>query len=125
MHAMEIQELTHDERLALIALLQLVVGSDGAVSPAERQQLGRVAAALGAEEYDRLADEANARFPDEDTLKVCLLAIGRQDARELIYGQVIEAAIQEGVNAAESELLDWLGKTWRIRVEVLDGQGDR
>jgi hypothetical protein len=44
----------------------------------------------------------------------------RQDARELIYGQVLETAVENGVDALEAELLDWLAKTWGVRVQVLD-----
>jgi hypothetical protein len=103
MGAMEVTDLTHDERFALVALLELVVES-----------------VLGAEEYDRLADEANQRFTDEDALKAFVLCVRRQDARELIYGQVLEAAVENGVDKLEAELLDWLAKTWGVRVQILD-----
>jgi hypothetical protein len=120
MGAMEVTDLTHDERFALVALLELVVESDRTVSEDEVAELGRVASVLGAEEYDRLADEANQRFTDEDALKAFVLCVRRQDARELIYGQVLEAAVENGVDKLEAELLDWLAKTWGVRVQILD-----
>jgi hypothetical protein len=121
MAAMEITDLAHDERLALVALLGMVVQSGRTVAEDEVAQLARIGSRLGAEEFDRLADEANQRFGDEDALKAFLLCIDRQDARELIYGQVLETAVENGVDALEAELLDWLAKTWHVRVQVLDG----
>jgi hypothetical protein len=48
------------------------------------------------------------------------LCIDRQEARELIYGRVLKAAVGDAVDALEAELLDWLAKTWQVRVQVLD-----
>jgi len=118
---MEITDLAHDERLALVALLGIVVQSGRTVAEDEEARLGGVMTRLGGEEFDRLADEANRRFTDEDALKAFLLCIDRQDARELVYGQVLETAVENGVDPLERELLDWLAKTWHVSVEVLDG----
>ena len=120
---MEIRDLTHDERLALVALIEIVVEADRNVSEEEILELGLVGSELGAEEYDRLADLANERFPDEDALKAFLPSITRQEARELIYGQVLDAAVEDGVDVLESELLDWLAKAWNVRVEIIDEPG--
>ena len=121
MASMEITDLTHEERLALVALLGMVVQSGRRIAEDEVARLGRTVSVLGADEYDRLADEANRRFTDEDVLKAFLLCIDRQEARELIYGQVLDTAVENGVDTLEAELLDWLAKTWHVRVEVLDG----
>src|SRR5262245_57154548 len=120
MAAMEITDLTHDERLAMVALLGLVVQSGRRIAEDAGVRLGRTAPGLGADGYDRLADEANRRFTDEDVLKAFLLSIDRQEARELIYGQVLDTAVENGVDTLEAELLDWLAKTWHVRVQVLD-----
>ena len=36
------------------------------------------------------------------------------DARELIYGTVLELAMVDVVSGRESELLQWLGQTWQV-----------
>ncbi len=40
--------------------------------------------------------------------------VQNQDARELIYGTVLELAMADFVSGRESELLQWLGKTWQV-----------
>jgi hypothetical protein len=120
MAAMELPDLNHEERLALVALLEQVVESEGAVSEAEVAKIERVVGAFGEEEYRRLVEEVDSRFTDEESLKTFLGGIGRQDARELIYGTVLETAAEHTVNTPESNVLDWLAKLWNVRVEIDD-----
>jgi hypothetical protein len=49
-----------------------------------------------------------------------LQGIRRQEARELIFGTVLDAAGAESVEPGEASLLDWLQKVWNIKVEVQD-----
>jgi hypothetical protein len=113
---MEISDLDHDERLALVALIELIVGSDAEVSDDEEAEIDRVAAAFGDEDYRALANEADERFVDEDALRSFLAAIGRQEAREVIYGTALAAALPDAVDERESALLDWLAETWGVTV---------
>ena len=117
---MELRDLNHDERLSLVALLGEVVESDSSASDAEASAIDRVVEALGEDEYRRLADEVDTRFTDEAGFKAVLVGIGRQEARELIYGTVLETATADTVNTSESEILDWLARTWNVRVEIAD-----
>lgn len=117
---MELPDLNHEERLALVALLEQVVESDGTVSEAEVAKIERVVGALGEDEYRRLVEEVDSRFTDEESLKTFLGGIGRQDARELIYGTVLETAAEHTVSVPESNVLDWLAKLWNVRVEIGD-----
>ena len=117
---MELRDLNHDERLSLVALLEQVVESEGAASDAEAASIDRAVGALGEEEYRRLVDEVDSRFTDEESLKTFLAGIGRQDARELIYGTVLETAAEHTVSAPESDILDWLAEIWNVRVEIAD-----
>ena len=78
--ALELKDLTDDERLALVALLELVIGADHAVSDSEAQQLRTIIAAVGEEAYRAAAEEADSRFEDEETLRRFL---PRSSARKL------------------------------------------
>jgi hypothetical protein len=119
--AMELRDLSHEERLALVALLEVVLESDRAVSDGEVADIDQVVGELGREEYERLVVEVDQRFPTEDELKAFLPSITRQDARELIYGTVLDTAIEDAVDARESAILDWLAALWNVRVEVQGG----
>ena len=99
---MELRDLSHEERLALVALLEVVLESDRAVSDGEVADIDQVVGELGREEYERLVVEVDQRFPTEDELRVFLPSITRQDARELIYGTVLDTAIEDAVDARES-----------------------
>ncbi|MEO6028784.1 MAG: hypothetical protein ABIR79_18115 [Candidatus Binatia bacterium] len=114
---MELSELSHDEQLALVALVEVVVASDASVSEEEESFVVRLAGTLGDETYHALIDEADERFPDEAKLKDFLGTIQRQEARELIYGTVLEAALPDVIDQHESSLLGWLATTWDVTVQ--------
>lgn len=114
---MELTDLRDNERLALVALVEVVVASDAAVSEDEQDQIAHIANAFGEDAYRALANEADERFPDEDTLKAFLAGLHRQEARELIYGTVLEAALPDVIDRHESSLLGWLATVWKITVQ--------
>jgi uncharacterized tellurite resistance protein B-like protein len=114
---MELTDLSHEERLALVALLEAVVGSDAAVSDEEASRIASVAAAFGDEGFRALANEEDERFEDESALKTFLAALIRPEARELIYGTVLDAALPDVIDRHESSLLGWLATTWGITVQ--------
>jgi len=113
---MELSDLDHDERLALVALIELIVGADAEVSDDEEAEIERVAAAFGDEAYRALATEGDERFTDEEALRTFLAGIRRQEARELIYGTALAAALPDAIDDRESALLDWLAATWKVSV---------
>jgi len=121
---MELRELNHDERLALVALLTLVLESDRTTVDGEVAELDRVVDAIGREEWQQLVDEVDRRFPTEVELQAFLPSIVRQDARDLIYGTALDTAIEDSVDLFESQLLDWLAKLWNVRVEFEDDDPD-
>jgi hypothetical protein len=114
---MELRDLSNEERLALVALLEMVLESHRSVSDAEVADIDRVVGELGREEYQRLVPQVDRRFPTEDDLRAFLPSITRQDAREVIYGTVLDTAIEDAVDPRESELLEWLAGIWNVRVE--------
>ncbi|MEO8603926.1 MAG: hypothetical protein ABI629_15230 [bacterium] len=115
---MELTDLTDEERVALAALLEVVVESNAAVSRDELEEVQRVVGAVGDAAYAAAADAAAARFGDEAELKAFLPSITRQEARELIYGTVLAAALPDAMSAHESAMLNWLGQAWNIVVRI-------
>lgn len=114
---MELTDLSHDERLALVALIEAVIGSDATVSDEEASHISRLAAAFGDDAYRALAAEADERFEDEAALKSFLTTLTRPEARELIYGTVLDAALPDVIDRHESSLLGWLATEWGITVQ--------
>lgn len=118
---MELRDLNQDQRLALVALIEATATADRRVSEEEEDVLADVISELGDEPYRQLADEVDRLFPNEEALKTFLVGVKGQEARELIYGTVLELAMVEVVTGHEAPLLAWLGKTWNVAAEV-DGE---
>jgi hypothetical protein len=121
---MEIRDLNQDERTALVGLMKLTVMSDGNVSEQELEYVEDLVEAFGEDGYQGTLDVFEKRFADAQSFKLFLKTIGRQDARELIFGTVLEAAGTEAIEGGEAELLDWLGRAWDVKIEIQDdGEG--
>jgi uncharacterized tellurite resistance protein B-like protein len=118
---MELDALNHDERLALVALLEWIVKSDVRWTGDEHEATGRIIDAFGAETSQALADEVGTRFANDADLRAFLDTIARQESRELIYGKALEVAMADSVDVRESEMLDWLRELWGIEVRIDDG----
>jgi len=121
---MELTDLDADERMALVALMKLIVMADGNVSEEEVEQVEAVVQAFGEEAYRSSMNEVDAKFPDEKSLKAFLAKTGRPEARELIYATILDTAISDAVEGHESELLNWLAKEWNVKVEFEGPVGD-
>src|SRR5215207_3504803 len=111
---MELADLNHEQRLALVALIEATIQADRRASEEEESALADVIAELGDADYRRVAIEADSRFKDEDDLKSFLGNLQGQEARELIYGTVLELAMSDFVSGHESALIQWLGQTWKV-----------
>ena len=120
---MELRDLNQDERTALVGLMKLVVMSDGNVSEEELEHVEELVDAFGQGEYERTLAAFEKRFNDEDSFKAFLRTIGRQDARELIFEKILEGAGEGAVEGDEADLLDWLSKTWNVKIEIQDDDG--
>ncbi|HSZ81005.1 MAG TPA: hypothetical protein VLA14_01925 [Polyangia bacterium] len=119
---MELEDLNQDARTALVGLMKLSVMSDGNVSEEELEYVEDLVDAFGEDGYQSTLDAFEKRFTDSDGFKKFLktIGVGRQDARELIFGTVLEAAGTEAIEGGEAELLDWLAKVWDIKIEIED-----
>jgi len=114
----ELGDLTRDERVALVALLEIVVDSASTLSEGEVDQVGEIVAALGEDVYQDAVAEVDRRLGDEDALKQFLTTVTRQEARERIYEALLEAALPDSLNKRESSLLEWLAREWQVSVRV-------
>ena len=114
---MELPELNKDEQIALAGLLEFVVLASGHVTDDEEAEIDAIIEALGEDAYRAAVEEVDKRFSDEDTLRSFLHTIDRQEAREVIYGTIIEAAMTDTVEGRESALLTWLAKEWNVEVK--------
>jgi hypothetical protein len=119
---MELADLNQDERTALVGLMKLTVMADSNFSEEELEYVEELVDAFGEEGYQKTLDAFEKRFIDAESFKGFLKGVGagRQDARELIFGTVLEAASAEAIEGREAEILDWLGRTWDIKIEIED-----
>ncbi|HVV48103.1 MAG TPA: hypothetical protein VHO06_00450 [Polyangia bacterium] len=119
---MELPDLNQDERTALVGLMKLIVMSDGEVSEEELEHVETLVGAFGDEGYQRTLDAFEKRFHDEPSFRKFLQGIGRQEARDLIFGTVLESAGEGALDQAETSLIDWLAQTWQVKIEIADEQ---
>ena len=114
---MELTDLNKEEQIALAGLLEFVVLASGHVTEDEQAEIDTIVEALGEDAYDTAVAEVDKRFSDEQALREFLSTIHRQEAREVIYRTVIEAAMTDTVEGRESALLDWLAGEWNVEVK--------
>jgi hypothetical protein len=114
MMAMELRDLNHDQRLGLVALIEAVVPADRRASDEEQDMLAEVVDELGGDDYRSVAAEVDRRFGDEAALKTFLTGLDGDEARELIYGTLLDLAMSDVVSGHEAPLLTWLGRAWEL-----------
>ena len=114
---MELADLNKDEQIALAGLLEFVVLASGHVTEDEQAEIDAIVDALGEKNYRAAMEEVDKRFSDEETLRSFLHKIDRQEAREVIYGTIIEAAMTDTVEGRENALLTWLAQRWNVEVK--------
>jgi hypothetical protein len=115
---MELTDLDSNERLALVALIEATVQADGGVSEQEEDALADIVDTLGEGAYREAVEAADSRFEDDDDLKAFLQGIRREEARNLIYGTVLDLAMSDVVSGHESPLLAWLASTWNVEAAI-------
>ena len=117
---MELEDLNPDERIALVGLVREVVLADNQISEDEIDEVAEIVDAFGDEGYQASVEAFDTRFSDEESFRRFLATITRQEARELIYGTVLQGAAADAIEGGESELLSWLADVWKIEVQVED-----
>ena len=115
---MELTDLDPNERLALVALIEATVRADHGVSQQEEEAIADIIDALGEGAYREAVEAADKRFTSEGDLKTFLQGIQREEARNLIYGTVLDLAMSDVVTGSESPLLSWLAATWNVESAI-------
>ncbi len=110
-------DLDAGEQRVLAKLVRMLVRSDGELSGAEREQIGRIASEAGDDDFWKLMDEAASSGDDADKVLKQAEAVGGKDAQELIYGALYELSIQDSIDAGENDLLDRLQAMWNLTIE--------
>src|SRR4029453_15234013 len=100
---MEISELNQVERTALVGLMKLIVLSDGNVTEDELEHVETLVDAFGEGEYQRTLEAFEKRFTDEKSFREFLRKVGREEAREVIFGTVLEGAGEGGPDGTGGE----------------------
>jgi hypothetical protein len=113
---MELADLNKDEQIALAGLLEFVVLASGHVTEDEEHEIDAIIEALGEDNYRAAVEEVDKRLADEEALRTFLKTIDRQEAREVIFGTIIDAAMTDTVEGRENALLGWLAETWQVEV---------
>jgi hypothetical protein len=121
---MELRELNPEERVALAALIEFVVLASGHVTEDEEREIQEVVHEIGEDVYRKAVEEVDRRFPDEEAAKKFLLTITRPEARELIFGAVMGAAMTDTMEGHESTILDWVAKEWKLEVKYEEPPAD-
>ena len=115
---MRLQDLDHDQRVALVALLECFALSDNTISEGEAAEIRLVAETYGEATYRTLLDEVDSRFEGETELQAFLRdRITDPAARDLIFGLLLDLSMSSPVVHPRIDLLDWLRETWSIRVD--------
>lgn len=115
---MKISELTNDQQVALVAVIEAIAMSDGTIDEGEQKTIGQIATELGEDTYRELLRDADKRYPNIDALKQLLETITDQDARETIYGLAMQdAMLSPAINHLQSKMLEWLRENWNITVK--------
>jgi hypothetical protein len=112
---MNLTHLTPDEDAVLLGWMREIVQTDGEYTDAEREEVVKLRAHLGAERFDRAIVEANERFPDRHALKDGAKTVTRPEARASIYAFLRELAASDEVTADEEKPLKWLASWWDLK----------
>jgi hypothetical protein len=112
---MELNELDAKECAALAALVKFTVQADGVVTEEEEEEIGFIVSLIGEAAYQTALDTARTRVKDVAGLRALLGEVTRPEARELIYGTLVDVASPDSIDPEESKLLALLEEVWDIK----------
>ena len=118
---MNLSDLTLDEKTAFVALIERVAMGDRDISDTDQAAIDDVVAELGEDNYRLLMERVDELFKSNDDLKAFLKQIQRPEARELIYGTLLQEIIGDTTDHEESTFLEWLAKAWNVPVDYSGG----
>lgn len=111
---MRIDELEAGEQRVLGGLTRLMLRSDGDFSEEEEVAINRIGEAQGDERalWKLISDSAQA-YPSDAQIREAVGVVERAQARALILATLSTIAEADGVDGAETELLQWLRGQWK------------
>ena len=115
----ELHTLNDEELVALVGLLEYVVMEDKLLNEQEEDMVRWLMNQVGMERYMDAIEEFETRYGNQYDLRSLLETIDRHDARELIYGTVLEVSSINAVTGSESDLMDWLAELWELEIRIL------
>jgi hypothetical protein len=104
-------ELTPTEQRALVGLVRLMVRMDGEFTAAEVMAIQSLARELGATSFWAAMTEATTMEMGD---LEALVGEVRHEVRDWMYGVLVGLAAVDGIDVAESELLEWLMQAWQL-----------
>jgi hypothetical protein len=110
---MKLDELNEEERLALVALLKLVVQADMEVTREEHVVLRGIASRVGEEAFWGAVEAAKPLVKTREDARTLARRVSRPEAQAAIYAALVEAAEPGKVVEPELKVLDWLAETWQ------------
>jgi uncharacterized tellurite resistance protein B-like protein len=116
---MEINSLSREELIVFVTLVEKIVMADRKASNEEIVHLDKIVSEIGEELYKEMIKEAEGKWASGEETKKFLKTVTNQESRDLIYGTILEIAIEDGLNTSEIELLTWLEENWEIKVEII------
>ena len=111
---MDLKVLEPHEVGALIGLLQRLVIVDRYVSAVERDHVSNLSRQFDPDVYRQGLEIAGQTMRETDGLMMLIVGVTRQDARDLIYDELVEAAGSDGFDPKELNLLEQIGDAWDI-----------
>ncbi len=115
---MELSDLNAQEKIVLAAVVKFAVMADGRVTENEVDELHHIIEAVGDHAWRDALDGARAEMRDVPSLEALLATVERPEAREIIYGTVLELAEEDAVDSGEGKLLETIERTWGVHAEI-------
>lgn len=111
---MELGGLDDRELDVMVGLVKLVVHADREISPAERDVLGRLQAAIGSPRWNAAVLRARDAFPTIEALEVAARQVTRPEVRNAVHRVLVELAGSDQVIEAEAHVLRWVVTEWHL-----------
>lgn len=101
----------------LVALVRIMVGLDQEFTAGESVSIAAIAVEVGEDSFwTHMRGSYQEELNLADTLKLAA-SVERAEAHEAIYGSLFELATNDGIELAESGLLDRLAHLWKLEVK--------
>jgi hypothetical protein len=115
---MELDQLDDQECMILVKGIELAIEADGRASASEAEALEGIVARVGQAKYDAAVARADDEIGDLDEFERRLESITRPEARDLIFGTVLELTLDASTGLAEKPVLTRMARAWNLQVDI-------